>query len=159
MQVKQSVQFQDNVIQKGRKTTEDAMYEGYRRKRKIPCRLCPYLTLLYQFADFYQTRIIHSRIFSISYVINLAGRQLDRDVRVAGGHAAHRRVTRPNQLVHVDDKLPTPTPPPSTLGKAGRNHLNEEIITPLLPTGIGERFSQTISNLGHECSCADVNPI
>ncbi len=34
--------------------------------------------------------------------------------------------------------------PPSS----GKNHLNEE-ITPLLPTGIGERFSQTISNLGH----------
>jgi hypothetical protein len=40
------------------------------------------------------------------------------------------------------------TPPPSTRGKAGRNHMNEE-FTPLLPTGIGERFSQTISNLGH----------
>jgi hypothetical protein len=34
-------------------------------------------------------------------------------------------------------------PPSSTLGKAGRNHLNKE-ITPLHPTGIGERFSQTI---------------
>jgi hypothetical protein len=31
---------------------------------------------------------------------------------------------------------------------AGKNHLNEE-ITPLLPTGIGERYGQTISNLGH----------
>jgi hypothetical protein len=42
-----------------------------------------------------------------------------------------------------------PPPPTSyTRGKAGRNHLNEE-ITPLLPTGIGERFSQNISNLGH----------
>jgi hypothetical protein len=30
---------------------------------------------------------------------------------------------------------------------AGKNHLNE--ITPLLPTGRGERYSQTISNLGH----------
>jgi hypothetical protein len=39
-------------------------------------------------------------------------------------------------------------PPPSTRGKAGRSHLNEE-ITPFLPTGIGERFSQTISNLGY----------
>jgi hypothetical protein len=36
-----------------------------------------------------------------------------------------------------------PLPPLHT-----KNHLNEE-ITPLLPTGIGERFSQTISNLGH----------
>jgi hypothetical protein len=41
-----------------------------------------------------------------------------------------------------------PHPPSSTRGKAGRNHWNEE-ITPLLPTGIGERFSQTKSNLGH----------
>jgi hypothetical protein len=39
-------------------------------------------------------------------------------------------------------------PPPSTRGKAGRNHLNEE-ITPLLPTGIGEKYSQAISNVGH----------
>ncbi len=41
-----------------------------------------------------------------------------------------------------------PPPPSSTRGKAGRNKLNEE-ITSLLPTGIGERFSPTISNLGH----------
>jgi hypothetical protein len=40
-----------------------------------------------------------------------------------------------------------PLPPSSTRGKAGRNNLNEE-ITPLLPTGIGQRLSQTISNLG-----------
>ncbi len=40
--------------------------------------------------------------------------------------------------------------PPSSIrvAKAGRNNLNE-VITPLLPTGIGEGFSQTISNLGH----------
>jgi hypothetical protein len=37
---------------------------------------------------------------------------------------------------------------PKNLRKTGKNHLNEE-ITPLLLTGIGERFSQTISNLGH----------
>jgi hypothetical protein len=53
-----------------------------------------------------------------------------------------RYSARPNLSV------PTP-PPPSTRGKAGRNHLNEEINTPFLPTGIGERFSQTTSNLGH----------
>jgi hypothetical protein len=36
------------------------------------------------------------------------------------------------------------------VAKVGRNHLHEE-ITPLLlnPTGIGERYSQTMSNLGH----------
>jgi hypothetical protein len=35
-----------------------------------------------------------------------------------------------------------------SVAKAGRNHLKEE-ISPLLPTGIGEWYSQTISNLGH----------
>ncbi len=39
-------------------------------------------------------------------------------------------------------------PSPLRVAKTGKNHLNEE-ITPLFPTGIGERFSQTISNLGH----------
>jgi hypothetical protein len=42
-----------------------------------------------------------------------------------------------------------PTHPPLPLRVAKKNPLNEE-INPLLPTGIGERFSQTIvSNLGH----------
>jgi hypothetical protein len=41
-----------------------------------------------------------------------------------------------------------PHPPSSILGKEGRNHLNEE-ITSFLPTGIGEEYGQTISNLGH----------
>jgi hypothetical protein len=36
-----------------------------------------------------------------------------------------------------------PHPPSFTRGKPGRNHLNEEII-PLLPTTIGEVYSQTI---------------
>jgi hypothetical protein len=39
-------------------------------------------------------------------------------------------------------------PPPLSVVKTGKNHLNEE-ITSLLPTGIGKRFNQTISNLGH----------
>jgi hypothetical protein len=34
--------------------------------------------------------------------------------------------------------------PSSTRGKAGRNHLNEEVTPPPPPTGIGKRFSQTI---------------
>jgi hypothetical protein len=38
-------------------------------------------------------------------------------------------------------------PLPPLIAKADRNHWNDE-ITPLLPTGIGERYSQTISNLG-----------
>ncbi len=39
-------------------------------------------------------------------------------------------------------------PPPFPIGaaKASRNHLSEK-NTPLLPPGIGERCSQTISNL------------
>jgi hypothetical protein len=41
-----------------------------------------------------------------------------------------------------------PLPLPLRVATTGNHHLNEE-ITPLLPTGIGERCSQTISNLGH----------
>jgi hypothetical protein len=41
-----------------------------------------------------------------------------------------------------------PQPPFLYARKAGRNNLNAE-ITPLFPTGIGERFSQTMSYLGH----------
>ncbi len=43
---------------------------------------------------------------------------------------------------------PPPPPLPLQVAMAVRNHLNEEII-PLLPTGLGERYSQTISHLGH----------
>jgi hypothetical protein len=50
--------------------------------------------------------------------------------------------------VNYYHRVPTPTPTYSTRGKEGRNHLNEK-ITPLLPTGIGEQYSQTKSNLGH----------
>jgi hypothetical protein len=39
-------------------------------------------------------------------------------------------------------------PPSPNVAMAGKTNLNEE-ITPLLPAGIGERCSQTISNLGH----------
>jgi hypothetical protein len=45
-------------------------------------------------------------------------------------------------------RVPTPFPLPLRVAKAGRKHLNEE-ITLLLPTGIRERYSQTISNLGY----------
>jgi hypothetical protein len=62
-------------------------------------------------------------------------RETDRDLR--------------GQILGCTHRVPTPTPPPSfTRGKADRNQLNKE-ITPLLPTGIGEELSQTISNLGH----------
>jgi hypothetical protein len=50
--------------------------------------------------------------------------------------------------VGFNHSTPTPYPLPLHVAKTGRNHLNEE-ITPILPTGIGARFSQTISNLGH----------
>ncbi len=48
----------------------------------------------------------------------------------------------------LSHRAPTPSPLPLRVAKTGKNKLDEE-ITPLLPTGIGERFSQTISNLGH----------
>jgi hypothetical protein len=41
-----------------------------------------------------------------------------------------------------------PLPIPLRVAKTGKNHLNEGISL-LLPTGIGERFSQIISNLGY----------
>ncbi len=59
----------------------------------------------------------------------------------------------PSQQDHRDL---TPSPLPLRVAKAGINNLNEK-ITPLLPTGIGERFSQTISNFMQR-SCADMNP-
>jgi hypothetical protein len=64
----------------------------------------------------------------------------------------------------AEGTLPTecrPSPPlPLRVATAGNNHLNKE-ITPLLPTGIGERCSQTISNLGQAAllrRCADLPP-
>ncbi len=45
-------------------------------------------------------------------------------------------------------RVPTPPPTPRHVATAGKYHLNEE-ITPIIPTGIGERYCQTISNLGH----------
>jgi hypothetical protein len=41
-----------------------------------------------------------------------------------------------------------PSPLPLRVTKSGRNTLNEK-ISPHLPTGIAERYIQTISNLGH----------
>ncbi len=46
-----------------------------------------------------------------------------------------------NMAAGLDHRMLTPSPLPLRVPKAGRNHLNEE-ITPLLPTGIGERYSQ-----------------
>ncbi len=57
---------------------------------------------------------------------------------------AYFSIVREKGLTH---RVPTPSHLPLCVAKAGRNHLNED-ITPLLPTGIGERYSQTISTLG-----------
>ncbi len=51
-------------------------------------------------------------------------------------------------VARLSYRVPTPLPLPLGIFKADVNHLNEE-ITLLLPTGIGERYSQSISNLGH----------
>jgi hypothetical protein len=45
-------------------------------------------------------------------------------------------------------RVPTPLPLPLCAAKARRNHF-EQVNYPLLPIGIGEQYSQTISNLGH----------
>ncbi len=52
------------------------------------------------------------------------------------------------RLPYQNHRAPTPSPLPLCIGTAGKNHLNEE-ITLLLHTGIGKRFTQTISTLGH----------
>jgi hypothetical protein len=55
------------------------------------------------------------------------------------------------ELQRPRHRVPTPPgPPPPSLreAKARRNHLNE-VSSSLIPTGIGERYSQTLSNLGH----------
>ncbi len=45
-------------------------------------------------------------------------------------------------------RAPTHSPLTLRVAKAGKNQLNEK-INPYLPNVIGERFSQTISSLGH----------
>jgi hypothetical protein len=54
----------------------------------------------------------------------------------------------PAHLAIRNHRVPTPSPLSLVVAQAGRNHLKEE-ITPGLPTGVGERYSQTISYLGH----------
>jgi hypothetical protein len=54
----------------------------------------------------------------------------------------------PDFLLNPDLVHRVLTSPPSLhVATAGKNHLKEEITT-LLPTGIGERYSQTKPNLG-----------
>jgi hypothetical protein len=79
---------------------------------------------------------------------------LGTDIHAEGGSAgAQVYMLREGQLEQVavgrvTHRAPTP-PPPLRVAKTGKNHLND-INHPLLPTGIGERFSQTISIfLGH----------
>jgi hypothetical protein len=64
------------------------------------------------------------------------------ELRLSNGHCKFHQ-----HLGKATGYRPPPTLP-RRVAKAGRNHLNEE-ITPLVPTGIGEVYSQTISNLGH----------
>jgi hypothetical protein len=79
-----------------------------------------------------------------------------REYRARGGNATPPPPLSPPDLRQVvqryrehtqgaDSLLPSST---VRVAKTGKHQLYEE-ITPLLPTGIGERFSQTISNLGH----------
>jgi hypothetical protein len=63
-------------------------------------------------------------------------------------HAKGKGITAPMREVCRSPQGADPPPPHLRVAKAGRNHLNEE-ITPFLPTGIGKRYRQTISNLGH----------
>jgi hypothetical protein len=58
------------------------------------------------------------------------------------------RTSRQDGKISPGHRGPTPPPPSSTREEAGINDLKEE-ITLHFPTGIGERFSQTISNLGY----------
>ncbi len=58
-------------------------------------------------------------------------------------------------LVCRSHRVPTPSPLPLYVTMVDRNHLNEE-ITPLLPTGIGEWYSQTISKFR---SCSALAPL
>jgi hypothetical protein len=51
-------------------------------------------------------------------------------------------------LYYTHRGLTPPPPPPLSVAQTGRNKFNEE-INPHLPTGIGERCSQTLANLGH----------
>jgi hypothetical protein len=66
-------------------------------------------------------------------------KSLELKVQVRGWGCVTVRIHRVPTLPHLLSLL---------VGAAGKNNLNAE-ITPLLPTGIGDRYCQTISNLGH----------
>ncbi len=63
------------------------------------------------------------------------------------GDSKKKLTELPGQLCS-SHSVPTPPPLPLRLAKAGGKSF-EPGNTPLLPTGIGERYGQTISNLGH----------
>jgi hypothetical protein len=50
-----------------------------------------------------------------------------------------KRIGSQSSLIAIKPQVADPLPLPVRVAKTGRNHLNEE-FTPLLPTGIGERF-------------------
>jgi hypothetical protein len=66
----------------------------------------------------------------------------------------HPEKTYSGSRIQGVKKAPDPGSGSATLQV--RNHLNEE-INPLLPTGIGKRFSQTISNIAHTALLRRVN--
>jgi hypothetical protein len=89
--------------------------------------------------------------FLTSASLSLTPRRLCKrlvSLRVISVHALSHPMSPSADASSPSQRGPTPPPLPLHMAKTGRNHLNKE-ITPLLPTGIGERFSQTISNLGH----------
>jgi hypothetical protein len=112
---------------------------------------------------------VHCNVHSLSIVVEQlpAGKKPSGQIKMAckwygwiRSEASRRRVTVTSSLnaMSTDPLVKRkgvrgtgprlPHPLPLRVAKTGKNHLNEE-IAPLLPAGIGERFSQTISNLGH----------
>ncbi len=83
---------------------------------------------------------------------------LTRALRLLAGKSINLNLYKSTKVINPYDRgtleacslhrAPNPSPLPLCIAKTCRNNFNEE-ITPLLPTEIGERFSQTISNLGH----------
>ncbi len=54
-------------------------------------------------------------------------------------YSAFPATSWPRVVLSTAHRARIPSPLPLRVAKTGRNHLNEE-FTPLLPTGIGERF-------------------
>ncbi len=96
-------------------------------------------------------------VFYLQFIVNIIGNRCREKITsftfgYVDLHSAHEVTI---QYIHVlgctggvQHRVLTSSPLPLCVAKADRNHLNKE-ITPLLPTGKGERYGQTISNLGH----------